>query len=97
MNKLEALDNLGELVEKELVTNLKLIREGSYGILSRAVKEREINRFKMQRLKREGTPLLLKLSDEEIDIIIEYILLKSGIRVNEKDVTKHIYPDLDER
>ena len=97
MDKLEALDNLEKLVEKELVRYLKLIRESSYGILSSTVKEQEVNRFKAQRLKREGTPLLSELSDEEIDIIIEYILLKSGIRVNEKDVTKHIYPDLDER
>ena len=92
MDKLEALDNLGKLVEKDLVRNLKLIREGSYGILSSTVKEREISKFKSHTLKKE---LVSRSSDEEVNIIIEYILLRNGIRVNERELNK--LSELDER
>lgn len=94
MNKLEALESVSTLVENQLVTNLKLIREGSYGILSSTVKEREIMRFKRQNIAKEYFEIL---SDEEINIIIEYILLKSGIKVNDAELTKSKAPDLDER
>ena len=94
MNKLEALESVSTLVENQLVTNLKLIREGSYGILSSTVKEREIMRFKTQNISKEYSSIL---SDEEINIIIEYILLKSGIKVNDAELTKSKAPDLDER
>lgn len=94
MNKLEALESVSTLVENQLVTNLKLIREGSYGILSSTVKEREVKRFKTQNISKEYSSIL---SDEEINIIIEYILLKSGIKVNDAELTKSKAPDLDER
>ena len=94
MNKLEALESVSTLVENQLVTSLKLIREGSYGILSSRVKEREIMRFKRQNIAKEYFEIL---SDEEINIIIEYILLKSGIKVNDAELTKSKAPDLDER
>ena len=94
MNKLEALESVSTLVENQLVTSLKLIREGSYGILSSTVKEREIMRFKRQNIAKEYFEIL---SDEEINIIIEYILLKSGIKVNDAELTKSKAPDLDER
>lgn len=94
MNKLEALESVSTLVENQLVTSLKLIREGSYGILSSKVKEREVKRFKTQNISKEYSSIL---SDEEINIIIEYILLKSGIKVNDAELTKSKAPDLDER
>ncbi len=94
MNKLEALESVSTLVENQLVTSLKLIREGSYGILSSTVKEREVKRFKTQNISKEYSSIL---SDEEINIIIEYILLKSGIKVNDAELTKSKAPDLDER
>ena len=94
MNKLEALEGVSALVENQLVTNLKLIREGSYGILSSTVKEREVKRFKTQNISEKYSSIL---SDEEINIIIEYILLKSGIKVNDAELTKSKAPDLDER
>ena len=94
MNKIEALEGVSTLVENELVKNLKLIREGSYGILSSTVKEREIKNFKAQSIGKEYSTVL---SDEEINIIIEYILLKSGIKVNDAELTKPKTPDLDER
>ena len=94
MNKLEALESVSTLVENQLVTSLKLIREGSYGILSSKVKERESMRFKRQNIAKEYFEIL---SDEEINIIIEYILLKSGIKVNDAELTKSKAPDLDER
>ena len=94
MNKLEALESVSTLVENQLVTSLKLIREGSYGILSSAVKEREVKRFKTQNISKEYSSIL---SDEEINIIIEYILLKSGIKVNDAELTKSKAPDLDKR
>ena len=94
MNKLEALESVSTLVENQLVTSLKLIREGSYGILSSTVKEREVKRFKTQNISKEYSSIL---SDEEINIIIEYILLKSGLKVNDAELTKPKAPDLDER
>ena len=94
MDKLEALDTLEKLVENELVTNLKLIMESSYGILSNIVKEREIKRFKTQRLKNNYFTLL---ADDEVNTIIENILLKNGIKVNEKNITNSKAPELDER
>ena len=94
MNKLEALESVSTLVENQLVTSLKLIREGSYGILSSTVKEREVKRFKTQNISEKYSSIL---SDEEINIIIEYILLKSGIKVNDAELTKSKAPDLDER
>ena len=94
MNKLEARESVSTLVENQLVTSLKLIREGSYGILSSTVKEREVKRFKTQNISKEYSSIL---SDEEINIIIEYILLKSGIKVNDAELTKSKAPDLDER
>ena len=94
MNKLEALESVSTLVENQLVTSLKLIREGSYGILSSTVKEREVKRFKTQNISKEYSSIL---SDEEINIIIEYILLKSGIKVNDAELTKSKAPGLDER
>ena len=94
MNKLEALESVSTLVENQLVTSLKLIREGSYGILSSTVKEREVKRFKTQNISKEYSSIL---SDEEINIIKEYILLKSGIKVNDAELTKSKAPDLDER
>lgn len=94
MNKIEALKGVSTLVENELVTTLKLIKEGSYGILSNAVKEREVKKFKTQSIGKEYSTAL---SEEEINIIIEYILLKSGIKVNDAELTKPKAPDLDER
>ena len=76
-----------------MVKNLKLMREGSYGILSGTVKEREVKRFKQSL----GKEYFTALSDEEINIIIEYILLKSGLKVNDAELTKPKAPDLDER
>lgn len=91
MDKRKELEAVSTLVENELVRNLKSIREGSYGILSSTVKEREVKKFKERSLKKEH---FTALSDEEINIIIEYILLKSGIEVNE---VKLRTPDLEER
>ena len=51
-------------------------------------------RFKRQNIAKEYFEIL---SDEEINIIIEYILLKSGIKVNDAELTKSKAPDLDER
>ena len=58
MNKLEALESVSTLVENQLVTSLKLIREGSYGILSSKVKEREIMRLKRQNIAKEYFEIL---------------------------------------
>lgn len=80
MDKISLIDSMGKLIEKELVKNLKLIRESSYGILSSEAKRKEIERFKTQRMGDKYH----ELSNSEIDVIIEYILLRKGIKVNEK-------------
>lgn len=84
MDKAGVIKSLKVLVENELVRNLNLIKESSYGILSSAAKRKEINRFKAERIK-DGYPLL---SDKEIDIIIEYVLLQKELKTNEKDIKR---------
>lgn len=93
MNRAEALKGVSTLVENDLLTTLKLIKEGSYGILSNVAKEREVKRFKTRIDKRYYEAL----STEEINVIIEYILIKNGINVNEQEITESKPKDLDER
>ena len=48
MNRSEALENIRKLTEIELIKNLKLLKENSYGILSKAARAKAIERFKSQ-------------------------------------------------
>lgn len=89
MDKIGLIDSIGKLIEKELVRNLKLIKESSYGILSSEAKRKEIERFKAQRIGDEYH----ELSEGEIDVIIEYILLRKGIKVNERALNKFYRED----
>ena len=45
MNKSEALANVGKLTEIELITVLKLLKESSYGVLSKVAREKAIERI----------------------------------------------------
>lgn len=49
MNKSEALANVGKLTEIELITVLKLLKESSYGVLSKVAREKAIERFKSKK------------------------------------------------
>lgn len=89
MNQKEKIDSLGIIIENDLVERLKLIKETSYGILSHTAMTREISRFKSQVLRsKENFRLVSAFSDDELDVIIKYILLRDEIRVNEKDLNK---------
>ena len=88
MDTKEAIDALGIIIENGLVRNLKLIMEGSYGILSNASKEKEISRFKSQVLRKKYFKLVSTFSDAELNTIIDYILLRNEIRVNERNLNK---------
>lgn len=87
MNRSEALANVGKLIEIELIKNLKLLKENSYGILSKVARAKEIERFKSQRIGKEYYNFF---SEEEINVIIEYTLLRCGLIENEHELREHI-------
>ena len=99
MNKSEALANVGKLTEIELITVLKLLKESSYGVLSKVAREKAIERFKSKKI---GKEYYESLTEEEINIIIEYTLARVGLMENEHEL-RHIEnkssktPDRDER
>ena len=91
MNKSEALANVGKLTQIELITVLKL--------LSKVAREKAIERFKSKKIGKEYYEIL---TEEEINIIIEYTLARFGLMENEHEL-RHIEnkssktPDRDER
>lgn len=87
MNKSEAIENIKKLSEIELVKILKLLKENSYGILSKAAKTKEIERFKSQIIGKEYYKIL---TEEEIDVIIEYTLIRCGLMENEHELRDRI-------
>lgn len=87
MNKSEALENIRKLTEIELIKNLKLLKENSYGILSKAARAKAIERFKSQIIGKEYYKIF---TEEEINVIIEYTLLKCDLRENEHELREHI-------
>ena len=95
MNKSEALANVGKLTEIELITVLKLLKES----LSKVAREKAIERFKSKKIGKEYYEIL---TEEEINIIIEYTLARFGLMENEHEL-RHIEnkssktPDRDER
>lgn len=97
MNKSEALANVGKLTEIELITVLKLLKESSYGVLSKVAREKAIERFKSKKIGKEYYEILT-----EENIIIEYTLARFGLMENEHEL-RHIEnkssktPDRDER
>lgn len=103
MDKAEALESLGTLIQNDLIYTLKLIKEGAYGILSEEVIRREVKKFREKILLRKEFQRLL--FEKEIDIIIEYELAKNKIKSNEDKLMDFIYtaerkpktPEQDER
>lgn len=100
MNRSEALENIRKLTEIELIKNLKLLKENSYGILSKVARAKAIERFKLQIIGKEYYKIF---TEEEINVIIEYTLLKCDLRENEHELREHIEskpsktPERDER
>lgn len=86
MNRSEALENIRKLTEIELIKNLKLLKENSYGILSKAARAKAIERFKLQIIGKEYYKIF---TEEEINVIIEYTLLKCDLRENEHDLREN--------
>lgn len=86
MNRSEALENIRKLTEIELIKNLKLLKENSYGILSKAARAKAIERFKSQIIGKEYYKIF---TEEEINVIIEYTLLKCDLRENEHDLREN--------
>ena len=79
MNKSEALAKVGKLTEIELITVLKLLKESSYGVLSKVAREKAIERFKSKKIGKEYYEII---TEEEINIIIEYTLARFGLMKN---------------
>ena len=83
MKRQELIGAVGNLIESDLVFKLKLVRESSYGVLSNKAIEEEKKQFKSQKLKG-----VLGLTDSEINVLMDYILLKNGLIANEKEINK---------